>query len=356
MAYIILFFLMFILNIIGDLSNRSKIFFSLTSTILLIAMASLRINIGTDYENYIQLYDVLTSHTYIYDFGIEPFFYLVNILSSYFEHGPMIMFFIMSVITVIPFFVLSRKYSTFVISIVFLTSIYLSSLSLVRQMAAASILLLSANYLLEGKIKKSLFFVMIASSFHYSSLLFIGFIIFRRFKISAVTGFMGILILYICINIINLPYMILTSPYLASTKYGAYAGSSFANETEFGSGLGVLLRIAPIIITIVMIYFERMNKRGRDADEINLVLLFNYAFIFATMLAMYVRIFNRLSDILAFVPIITLGVMSSKLKLNKFIFVGFFIFFMVMRYFVTVFNSPSSLHSGLGIYPYEWIL
>lgn len=354
MAYIVQFLLTAVLCTVNDSTkNRTGAFFSFAACVILFFMSALRVNIGTDYGNYVALYNNLTSPNYLYDFGIEPGFYFVAKLSRFFFDSHAAMFAIMAAITVIPAFLLSTKSSSTLILIVFLSSFYLTSYSIVRQMGAVSILLLSSYHLLNGNIKKSYVYVLIACLLHYSAILFVPFILARRLRIGPALGVGIIAVFIVFINVFNLPGLILSSELLSSTKYASYAGTMFVDKTKLGSGLGVALKLLPSIMTIFLIYFLRIDN-NKNRGESRIILLLNYAFIMASMLVLSVHIFNRVSDVLNFVPVISACFLYKESGKNKYIILAAYVVIFSVRYFLIVNGSPSSIHSGLGINPYEW--
>lgn len=354
MAYIIQLVIVFILCSLNDLiKNKFGNLFLVLTVFSLIIMSGLRIDVGTDFPNYIYLYKKLTSLYYNYDFQIEPGFYIINVLTKAMFDDVHMLFFIMAIVTVMPSYLIAKKSSSLVIMVVFLCTIYLYSFSIVRQMAAISILLIASYYLLENKIKTSIFWVAIACLLHYSSLIFLIFIFLRNIKIGLLKGIMVVFLFYVFVNMFELPKMILSSDIIQGTKYGVYENSVYNKETKLGTGLGVLLKLSPIFLTIFIFH---IHKKQLDRTGCNLIILINYVFILATQLSLTIHIFNRISDIMMFVPVITGYYLYNNLKSNRSLYLGIFISLHICNYIVTIIKNPFSLGSGLGLTPYQSIL
>lgn len=321
-------------------------------------MSSLRIDIGTDYVNYITLYERMMSSGYIYDFKTEPLYYAVSAVSDLFGGGTVMMFSIMAFMTLLPIYLLKDKTYFSILLFAYICVLFLPSLSLIRQAAAVSFLIPATLSLINGDKKLSLLLVVMASGFHYSALLFIPFIFLRGVKIGPIIGIAGVVFFWLIIDVVNLPQIILTSPLLQQTKYGVYATNMYNESTEMGSGLGVLLKILPSFILIAFAsVFGWLNKTS-GVIGVRLVILLNYAYILSAMLSAKIRIFNRLSDFLLFVPIVTVLFLARNIKIrsNKIIVVSVVCLLLFVNFCLTIYTNRSDNGSGLGIYPYKWIL
>lgn len=321
-------------------------------------MSSLRVDIGTDYANYITLYERITSGIYNYDFKIEPLYYVVSIVSDYFGGGTEMMFSLMAFITLLPIYLLKDKTYFSILLFAYICVLFLPSLSLIRQAAAVSFLIPAALSLINGAKKHALLLVIIASGFHYSALLFISFIFIREVKIIPIIGMSGVIFFWLIIDVVNLPQIILTSPLLQQTKYGVYATNMYNESTEMGSGLGVLLKMLPSFIFIFFASLFGWINKSSEVIGARLVILLNYVYILSAILSAKIRIFNRLSDFLLFVPIVTVVFLARNINLrgNKIIVVGVICLLLFVNFCLTIYTNRSEHGSGLGIYPYKWVL
>lgn len=342
----------------GRSDGNIRFFFHIFTFLSLWMISSLRIDIGTDYVNYVTLYDRITSVVYSYDFKTEPLYYAISIISDYVGGGTVMMFSLVAFITLLPIYLLKDKTYFSILLFAYICVLFLPSLSLIRQAAAVSFLIPATLSLIRGEKKHAFFMVVIASGFHYSALLFIPFFIVREIKISPVIGMAGVIFFWLIIDVINLPQIILTSPLLQQTKYGVYATNMYNESTEMGSGLGVILKMLPSFIFISFASLFGWINKSNEVVGARLVILLNYAYILSTILSAKIRIFNRLSDFLLFVPIVTIVFLARNINLkgNRIIVVGTICLLLFINFCLTIYTNRSENGSGLGIYPYKWML
>lgn len=325
--------------------------------LVLFLLSALRYNIGTDYINYVQQYQDVKALSF-FDTNLEPVYFLFIKLTYYTTDNVQMLFILMAIIPLISIYRFSSRKYDFVIFGVFLTVMYLSSYSLIRQVAAVSILLLAAKESFKAETKKPIIFVILAACFHYSALLFLPFIILKRFQVKMVVGIAILMISWLLIVYVNLPELILKSSLLASTKYGVYANNMFNQETDLGSGLGVLLKIMPSLVFIFSCSIFRWKDEDKKSYSLKLVLWLNYAFIIFAMLSMKVHVFNRLVDFVIFVPVITVYCIlrHATNNHNKLILTSIFMFLCFANYCLTIDRNTINEGGGLGISPYQSIL
>ena len=141
---------------------------------ILIFVSGFRYCVGTDYLTYKGLYsEFLTDELYLFD---QPALGIVARISAFVFNDYATWFFLMAVITIVPVIYITKKDSiSFSMSI--LLYIFLGcwhySFNVVKQCAAASILLLGYKYIVERKFFKWCLICIIASFFHISALLMI---------------------------------------------------------------------------------------------------------------------------------------------------------------------------------------
>lgn len=320
-------------------------------------ISSLRYDIGTDYVNYVKLFDEINSLVGT-SASLEIGFKFIVEMCSYFDIGYQSMFALMAGITITVFFY-SKKMQTLSGIFAFITIAYLPSFSLVRQVASIAFVCTSAFYLLEHNVKKSIVAMILGCLFHSSAILFIPFIIFRKIKVNPFFGIISLIVLYVIISKYNLAQLILDNPMFRETKYGAYSDYELFNQqTEMGTGLGVLLKILPSLMFILFSYTFRSYSDKQACYISGLICLFNYAYIIAIILSTQIHIFNRLADtflyapILAFVALNTLPTSMHNIRFVK----GLFVIAMALNFILTIYKNPSAATGGLGIYPYQTIL
>lgn len=129
---------------------------------ILFALSSLRMDIGTDFVNYIEVYDRLADPSYVYDYKIEPLFYILLKAIQLTFDNTQLMFVFMAAITIAPAFLLRDLKSYSIGVLAFILVMYLPGYSLVRQAAAISWILYATAMLCQGRVKKSLWIMVFA--------------------------------------------------------------------------------------------------------------------------------------------------------------------------------------------------
>ena len=138
---------------------------------LLFLFAGFRYGIETDYWSYYRIFNLKENTR-----GIEPGFYLLidlykTYISQYFD-GFIFLIALLSISVKYIFF--KDTGSSFYALLIYYTLFYiLFEYNAIRQGIAVSFLLIASNYIKDKQWKKYLFFVLIASVFHISSLLFL---------------------------------------------------------------------------------------------------------------------------------------------------------------------------------------
>ena len=173
------FLLMSFLNILISLiDKRFEKYMTFFLSINLIIFFGLRYNVGVDYNLYYETISNISG----YEFErLEPAFKIIAIISHYLS--PHLTFILGSTIYTLALFKFNIKYSpwpslSFLLFLSF-PFLLLSSLNLIRQFIAISIILFSIDYLINRKFIHYFLSIIIASLFHKSALilLFIYFFI-----------------------------------------------------------------------------------------------------------------------------------------------------------------------------------
>lgn len=356
--YLILGLCIILMSVSHVLKNRTiSAFITFVIFTLLWVISSLRYEIGTDYVNYVKQYNEVKDLGF-FSTSLEPFYILIVKLVYFAGDDPQYLFSIISLITLLAFFASYDKEYSFVAIFAFVTVIYLPSFSLIRQCAAVSILLLASKALIDRKTVKSFWIMLFAAMFHFSALLFLPFILLRKYRIKFQYGMILISACVLLILLYNLPLLILQSSLLAGTKYGVYADNMFSAKTEVGTGLGVILKMAPSITFVICSELFKWRKNKELSSVLIPLLWFNYAFVIAVMLSVNIQIFNRLVDFMMFAPVLTAIYLPQFIHnpFNRRLIVGLFLLIFFVNFSLTIAKNDVSNQSGLGISPYQSIL
>lgn len=184
--YLCVFLLSAALMYYGQKRNN-KIITGLSLAIPVI-IASLRYNVGTDYVNYVTIYNnvsglslgqFLTDST----LGIEIGFYTLIKLSELISNNSLFLFAISSFLTILFFHLGVVRYRLkhpALVYLLFLLIIFPLTLNVVRQGIAISICFYALAFIIEGKPKKYFFWIIMASLFHTTSLFLLPIYFLRK--------------------------------------------------------------------------------------------------------------------------------------------------------------------------------
>lgn len=317
----ILFFiatLSYIITSFNHTSYNTVINFHLTAVIflILVVMASLRIESGFDYLNY---YYIFTGK---YNTQVEPLYsfaqYFSRLVGSFSFH-----LFIISVISIsakVVFLYKSKVGNVCYALFIYYLILYLNAdMGVIRQGAAIGFVALSSVYFNQGIDGrwKALFFITVASLFHISAVIFIPlFYALRWVKVSSVK----VILTYIIVSLFFMYFFIYLSASLRELillygqKYSVYAVDGYAA----GLTVGVFLKT---LLLLVFYYFIAKNKKSNDLDitflklymvGIILFLVFNFFPVFSARIGNYFKIFE--------VVLICRMIYLSKSFVNKVVF------------------------------------
>ncbi|MCS2150039.1 EpsG family protein [Scandinavium manionii] len=332
------------------------IYFLYSTLFMLFLFSALRYGVGTDYKNYVKIYHEINSSIGT-DANIEFAFYNIVKFCDYIGADVELMFAIMSAIIIIVFFS-AREMRTIWGVFAFICILYLPSFSLIRQSAAIGFVCVASFAIINNRVKYAFALTVIGCLFHMSAILFILVILCRRIKIGIGLGFVTILTIYVLLSKFNLAQLVLDNEFFRESRYGVYSDSGmFAKQTEMGTGLGVLLKLLPSFIFLLL---SRGYKRSDDKniDALNILNCLNYIYIIAILFSIQIHIFNRVVDLFMFVPAVTfvslnrLGLTRDNEKIWRLIF-SILIF---LNFVLMIYSNPSTAFGGLGINPYQSIL
>lgn len=199
MYYGIIFFFLSLMAI-HVFYNPSTIYFrkfKVFAFLLLFFTSGLRYETAVDWVNYTKYFENIDNIFNLFNHGIksfflkypkEPGFTLLNSLVRTFVDNVQVLFFIISLITTTLLFksiqcFTKRKYFLFSVLLYYVLIFFILDMSGIRQCVALNILFYSFKSLSEKRLRRYMFFVFLATMFHFSAILFI-FGVFLRKKIN----------------------------------------------------------------------------------------------------------------------------------------------------------------------------
>ncbi|MEK5289177.1 EpsG family protein [Streptococcus sp. FSL R7-0212] len=313
--------------------------------------AALRKGVGADFETYQNIFNNIN----IYNFHtLEPIFLIVNKALKTIGFTSQSIFVFMAFVNSI-FIVLSCNKVKYPEIFIFLYYVYfyLNSLNAMRQETAVCILIYAILVLFEGNIKEYILLVLLATGFHYVSILFLPFILFNKLKYNKRTFFIGI-ILSILFFRISLVQILAQTGILAGTKYQFYLNLDIYNKaTEIGSGIGMVLRYF-ILIPIFFVkksYFKIDNLKKR-----NIIMLLNIILIISIIISLKFYIFHRFVTLFSVSLIYSIMlVLDSKSRWRQ-VIVTIALVFSLLFFEIDIVNSQKAVPGNKGVTPYVSIL
>jgi len=327
MIFWILFsFLILILTFLLDKKYYFIIWF------LFALISGLRYYVGPDFTTYKEIFDLISHNESIYITNNNEFGYIGIIkLCNFFGLNNQAVIFIMSVMTI--FFLKQgfdyylkdkEKYYYIVLIGLFIPLFYIASLNIIRQTLAASILFYASKYIIEKKDSKYILFIIIASLFHMSSLLF--FIFYFLFKLN-IPEYIYVLIssFFVIVNPFTMIY-----PLISNFPYAFYlVDPNYSNPL---SGSNLLFAILAILLGFIIVIIL-----GNNNKELFLKKIISISIIMQS-LAIHIYILNRLQTffkpfIIISITILVCNYLLSKLKQKSLVYVSS----IVIIFFTTLF-------------------
>ena len=268
--YLLFFSLSALLLYYGN-KKKNNVIIGLSLTIPII-IGGFRLNVGTDYDSYIRMYQSFLNVPFVDYFNnisIEPGFYLLIKLSQFISNDTYVLFLLSSTFTILAFYLglkITDPKHKGIIFLLFLIIIYPITFNATRQGISISICFLALSHLIGGHPKKFFFWVIAAATFHVSSLVCIIAYFIRKLLISSRDSsqknrflFENISFVIFCIVIIpiifpNLPNISIISKYI---EYGDYI-----------SGVSITTIMFKIIIVLIITYFyKKISRKSPYASD-----------------------------------------------------------------------------------------
>lgn len=315
--------------------------------------SAIRYNIGTDFPNYIYIYDNLESHTHM-----EPGFYYINKLLRFVnaraQWSIAVLAFIFSYAAIFSY----PKKDAWILHLAFTLSLLFFSFNGIRQAIAIAFSLWAFKHYLYNKLLTASLLIFIGSLFHAASLILlpIGLIALiplpKKFKelFAPIIIITSILLLnFFTPQLIGFLELITNK---LNLKYQVYFGHNrHFIAPELGSGLGLLAKF----LFPCFIIFRTKSLINKNPKLWALIIL-NSLYAVSIILTKEIIIFGRLEKVLAIAPIIGvyyLFQLEKRTFINSIIAI-FFILFLLLVFEKDAVGKPSS-YSNPRLNPYQTI-
>jgi transmembrane protein EpsG len=157
--------------------KRNSKFFITISLLIPILVGGLRYGVGTDFFIYSSIFNDAIGQSmaeYLTEGPTEIGFYILSVASHIITNDETLLFQLFSTITVLFFYFGLRKYKIKhkpIVYFLFLLTIFPGSFNIMRQIAAASICFYAFTFILDKRILKFIYWIIIATAMHTSALI-----------------------------------------------------------------------------------------------------------------------------------------------------------------------------------------
>lgn len=249
--------------------NETKIlsyYISITiSFFILFLFLGIRYNVGFDYSyTYVpQYYNIIRGNNTHFEF----LFVCLNKFVYFFFDNVDWVFIISAFITVfIVYNVICKRVNNIVLGIFLYigTRMYLYSFTQVRQYIAIAIFLYASKYIVEKKMYRYFFWIIIASLIHKTAILYIPVYFVRNIKLSRRKYMIVAVIAVFCAPIISILYN-----YVGNYLYGWY----ISNEIGLGNSSIVMGVINLFVIILSILFYNNVNTNIENRILLNIQLI-----------------------------------------------------------------------------------
>jgi hypothetical protein len=316
--------------------------------VFLFTISAFRYNVGTDYQHYVDIYNWIVSGLGAY---VEPGFYYFNVVIQRLGGNNTWVFFFSSLLLFLSLWVgltkcVDSKYWFFAAFLFITTGTFFSSMNLLRQYMAISIVVMATPWLIEKKNIRYIIATFIAILFHTSAIiifLFIILVLLDDFKIMPilmwVTYFTSLLFV-----IIDFRSIIFIFGQFIPSRWSGYLDSGFFLQRNT---FAMLKLIVPNITLIFLLINKKSLLTQNPSNKIYIVGSFLYT-IFSNLF-FGVTVLTRLSEYfyLFFIVSIILVIKLCQDRLSRLIITTFYIIYYIVLTVVTIF-----MMNGYGVIPY----
>lgn len=286
------------INGIGEILFRKigdKNFLYLSTFGVFLVFAGLKLQGGTDYFHYKEIYENITS-SHFTESLMEPFFggsmFIVKYLGGTFG----VFYFLVALCNLSLKFWIFHRLTPYLFPALLVYSVGLffeRDNDGIRQGLSIAFCYLSIPYLLEQKNKLFFLFNLIAILFHYTSVIFLLCWIFKSIKIGDkwILGTIGIMFLFPLLKLSVVSFVHFLPIEVITVKLQFYLNSSYAEA--IGVNIGLLFRV------LILLLFIKNRRRIKISDS--LYFLLRNGFAFAVMISLLFYDFEIIAHRLPYV-------------------------------------------------------
>ena len=226
-----------------------------------IMVAAFRYNNGSDYMMYANMFNAMKQGTYVSSVKTMEFGFagLVK-LCTFFSDDYFILFFVTAVIMYVVYYKgIIRMSDNYVLSILlfFVTGLYFDGFNGIRQYIAAAFAFFAIYYLIEGRLKRYILFVLIGTAFHYTCILMLLLYLVRKIRFNIKRSIITIVVVVAGGNVI---YQIITT-LISYTRYSYYLTSVEYQAHSTDASILYISAITILLCVLRLKYKHLTNKQ-----------------------------------------------------------------------------------------------
>lgn len=311
--------------------------------LLLILIAGLRYNIGTDYAMYYGMYfNQDDPNLEKVEIGYKV---LMDISYKVFQDNFVLFFIFCAILTIIPIYALIKKYSKYPTESLFYfvtLGFYVLSFNMVRQAIAMAFAFYALKFLFDRKFLRYIIVVIFASLFHMTALIMIPMYWLSNFKFNTKKLLTILVILLFSGFLFNPIFNYVTTVIPQYSMYSSY------QEMKAGIGTYIINSIYILLIIIIIINKKRIDEKSENDNYnkvINVITFSTFFIILSMQNTLMARlIYYWLMPIVLILPEMIRCVKENYRNTLQALVLLFFIAFYIIH-----------IYSFNGVYPYRSI-
>lgn len=330
--------------------------FLFLSFIVLFFPSALRYNIGTDYLEYVFIYN---NYNYLYDYKDEFLFYCINLFLKKMNADVMWMFAIHAFIFTLFSFKAYPKEKYWIFHFILMCFLYFYSFNIIRQAVSIVICLFALKLFINKNTLLSVFYCLIAALFHKSAYFFLFFVLISMIKVSDyfkiyIAPILFILCLFVSYSSFFIfQYIEKILLFIGFTDFANYFHSStHFIERQLGSGIGIGIYL---LMSLYISFNTKIIIKDNPRYWAVIILMMLYAIIL--VLSSKIIIFGRM--VITFLPGYVWAVYLAYTILGRrklsFIFVSLFLIFIGLSFIKDSFGIPNYYYDPKRV-PYQTVL
>lgn len=317
------------------ISNRNMKFLLLCFMQMSIIIG-FRYAVGADFFSYVKIYDHLKNNESVH---IEIAYKIINIICIKLEIPYWGVNLFLAILTNLFLIFAIKEFEINPVSAVFF---YISffffyhSMNQVRQGVAMTIGLYAISKLCKGENIKFFFFVIFASLFHMSALIYLILYFLKEYKID-----LKLCCIYLFGSLIVLGGYNVFTFVISFSKYGLYFNSYYDKQFTITSIANLCVRL--MLLTVVMHY----SSKVKNGIKKNVLYHMTFLCTFFQVITVYSSIFGRVTSLffIGYIILFPLVIASSKKQVKRLCYLGAglyqFVYYQMMKTSVLINNYQS---------------